>query len=129
MKSELHKISTSLAKWCKEKSYGLIHEDLKGLRKSVNERVKKLNKFNGKIQEASVRNKELKRRLNNWCFRRILHMINYKCLWFGVKVKPEKPKGTSSTCPRCRSKLKEYLNRQVECVNCGYYGDRDITAC
>ena len=56
-------------------------------------------------------------------------MVDYKCLWFGVKVKPERAKGTSSTCPRCGFKLKEYLNRQVECVNCGYYGDRDITAC
>jgi len=62
-------------------------------------------------------------------FRKFLHMIGYKCLWFGVKVKPEKAGGTSSTCPRCGSKLKEYPNRQVECLNCGYREDRDITAC
>jgi len=127
--SELHKVSANIAKWCEGKGYGLIHENLKGIRDSVNKRVKKLNRFNGKIQEVSVKGKKVKRRLNSWWFRKFLHMIGYKCLWFGVKVKPEKAGGTSSTCPRCGSKLKEYPNRQVECLNCGYREDRDITAC
>ncbi len=57
--SELHKVSANIAEWCKDKGYGLIHEDLEGLRKSINKRVK---------------------RLNSWSFRKILHMVNYKCL-------------------------------------------------
>jgi len=97
--SELHKVSADLAKWCKDKGYGLIHEDLKGIKESVNKRVKRLNRFNGKIQEISVRNKELKRRLNNWWFRKFLQMVDYKCLWFGIKVKPVNPKGSSSIAP------------------------------
>jgi len=44
-------------------------------------------------------------------------------------VEVKKPKGTSSTCLRCGSKLKEYPKRQVECSYCGYHEDRDITAC
>ena len=112
-----------------EKGYSLIHENLKGLRKSINKRVKRLNKFNGKIQEISVRNKKFKRRLNGWWFRKFLHMVDYKCLWFGIRVKSEKAKGTSSTCPRCGFKLKEYPNRQVECSSCRYREDRDIIAC
>ena len=30
---------------------------------------------------------------------------------------------------KCGSKLKEYPNRQVECINCGYHENRDIIAC
>ena len=59
MKSELHKFSASLAKWCRKKNYRLIHGDLEGVRESVNRRIKRLNKFNGKIQEISTRSKEL----------------------------------------------------------------------
>ena len=126
--SELHKVSVSLAKWCREKGYGLIHENLKGIRESTDRRVKRLNKFNGKIQEISIRDKELKRRLNNWWFRKFLHMANYKCLWLGVKVKPVNPKGSSLTCPRCGSKLKSYPMGQVKCSKCNFKGDRHIIA-
>jgi len=91
----------------------------------VNRRVKRLNRVNGKIQEISVKSKKLKRRLNNWWFRKFFHMVGYKCSWLGVRVKPEKAGGTSTTCPRCGSKLEEYPNRQVKCSNCRYKEDRE----
>ncbi len=62
----LHQVSTAIVKWCREKRYGLIHEDLNGLRKNVNRRIKRFNRFNGKVQKLSTRSKRLKRRLNNW---------------------------------------------------------------
>ena len=91
--------------------------------------AKRLNRFNGKIQEISIRNKEIKRRLNNWWFRKFLHMANYKCLWFGVKVKPVNPKGSSSICPRCGSKLKLYPMGHTKCIRCGLKRDRHVIAC
>ena len=66
---------------------------------------------------------------SNWWFRKFLHMANYKCLWFGVKVKPVNPKGSSSICPRCGSKLKLYPMGQVKCLKCNFEGDRHVTAC
>lgn len=128
--SELHKVSASIAKWCEKKGYGLIHENLKGLRKFVNKRVKRFNKFNGKIQEVSIRNKELKRRLNNWWFRKFLNQISYKCAWEGIKtIESKYTKGSSSTCPICESKLSKYSNGLVECRKCRLKMNRHILAC
>jgi len=71
----------------------------------------------------------LKRRLNNWWFRELLNQLIYKARWEGVEVKAVNPKGSSSTCPICGSRLKTYLNGQVERRSCSYYGDRHVTAC
>lgn len=71
----LHQVSKRIIEWCREKNYGLIHEDLKGLRKAVNAKSKRLNRFNGKVQLISKRSKKLKRRLNNWWFRRFLKQM------------------------------------------------------
>jgi len=127
--SELHKASAAIIKLCKERGYGLIVEDLRGLRGSVNAKVKRLNPYSGKIQPTSTRSKELKRRLNNWWFRRLLNQLEYKAKWEGMSIEAVDPKGSSSTCPMCRSKLKLYLNGRVECSSCGYHGDRHVTAC
>jgi len=118
-----------LAKWCRERGYGLIHENLKGIRGSANKRIKKLNRFNGKIQEISIGSRKFKRGLNSWWFRRFLNMVNYKCLWFGVRTKPVNPRGSSSKCPRCGSKLKEYPMGHVKCLRCKFEEDRHIVAC
>ena len=126
----LHQVSTSVVEWCRNKNYGLIHEDLKGLRKSVNKRSKRFNKFNGKVQQVSKRSKKLKRRLNNWWFRKFLNQIAYKCAWEGVKsIESKHTKGSSSTCPICGSKLAKYPNGQVECRKCGFVENRHIVAC
>jgi transposase len=113
-----------------EKKYGLIHEDLKWLRKSVNKRFKRFNRYDGRVQLISRRSKKIKRRLNKWWFRKFLNQTAYKCAWEGVKsVKSKHTKGSSSTCPICRSKLNRYLNGQVECGRCGFIGNRHVVAC
>jgi len=127
----LHQVSTAIVKWCREKGYGLIHEDLKGLRMAVNRRVKRFNGFNGKIQEVSTRSKRLKRRLNNWWFRKFLDQIEYKALWEGIKtIESKHARGSSSTCPICGSKrLTKYPNGQVRCEKCNLVEDRHVVAC
>jgi len=125
----LHQVSKRLVEWCREKKYGLIHEDLKGLRKTVNAKVKRFNKFNGKVQRISKRSKKLKRRLNSWWFRKFLNQIEYKALWEGIKtVESQHTRGSSSTCPICGSKLMKYPNGQVECKKHGLM-NRHIVAC
>ena len=125
----LHQVSTAIVKWCKEKNYGVIYEDLKGLRKSVNAKVKRFNRFNGKVQLISKQSKSLKRRLNNWWFRKFLNQIEYKALWEGVKtVESKHTRGSSSTCPICGCRLKKYPNGQVKCSNHGLM-NRHVVAC
>ncbi|MEM1913839.1 MAG: zinc ribbon domain-containing protein [Thermofilaceae archaeon] len=36
---------------------------------------------------------------------------------------------TSSTCPRCGSRLKDSSGRVLKCTRCGFTGDRDVIAC
>jgi len=125
----LHQASKRIVKWCKDKNYGLIYEDLKGLRKTVNAKAKRFNRFNGKVQLISRRSKKLKRRLNNWWFRKLLNQIEYKALWEGVKtIESRYTRGSSSTCPICGSKLAEYPNGLVECERHGIM-NRHIVAC
>ncbi len=116
----LHQVSKRIIEWCREKNYGLIYEDLKGLRKAVNAKSERLNRFNGKVQLISKRSKKLKRRLNNWWFRKFLNQIEYKALWEGVKtVESRYTRGSSSTCPICGFRLKRYPNGLVECERHG----------
>ena len=112
----LHQVSAAIVKWCGEKGYNIIHEDLNGLRRAVNRRAKRFNKLNGKVQWISKRPKKLKRRLNNWWFRKFLKQIEYKALWEGIKIIENRhTRGSSSTCQICGSKLSKYPNGQVKC--------------
>jgi len=45
-----------------------------------------------------------------------------------VPVVAIKPRGTSSTCPICGSKLVENSYRKLKCIKCGFEADRDATA-
>ena len=127
--TRLHQVSAYIVKLCQEKGYGIICEDLRGLRDSVNAKVKRYNPISKKVQPISKRSKEMKRRLNSWWFRRFLHMIEYKAIWEGVRVAKVNPRGTSSICPRCGFRLRTYPMGRVECPRCGYEGDRHVTAC
>lgn len=58
----LHKLTKGLSDFAKGKT--LIMERLKGVRKSVNRKVRMYNRFNRKIQSVSIWRRGLKRRLN-----------------------------------------------------------------
>jgi thiamine-monophosphate kinase len=125
----LHQTSKAIVERCKAKGYGIIYEDLKGLRKTVNKKVKRFNRFNGKVQLVSKHSKKLKRRLNNWWFRKFLNQISSKCVWEEVKaIESKHTWGSSSTCPICGSRLTKYPNGFVECEKHGLM-DRHAVAC
>jgi len=46
----------------------------------------------------------------------------------GVPVTTVEPKGTSTTCPRCNSKMKENSYGMLRCEKCGLEADRDAVA-
>jgi putative transposase len=120
-KDVLHKISKFIAE--NFKGYGIIMENLKWLRRTVNRKVKKLNKHNYKIQKISVNNDFMKFRLNSFPFRKIQFYIQYKCLLNSSPVYFVDPKNTSKICFRCGG----LINSSKNCPNCGL--DRDINAC
>jgi len=121
IKDILHKATRFLADTLK--GYGFILENLKGLRKSANRKVKKYNKRSGRVQEVSVRTKEMKRRLNSLPFHRIQSYIEYKALLNGSPVDYILPRNTSKICARCGG----LVNSLRACPVCGL--DRDVNAC
>jgi putative transposase len=120
-KDSLHKVSKFISE--NFKGYGVIMEDLKLLRRRVNRKVKKLNKYNNKIQKISVNSDFMKFRLNSFPFRKIQFYIQYKALFNGSPVYFLNPKNTSKICFRCGGTI----NSSKFCPNCGL--DRDINAC
>ncbi|MHA1859590.1 MAG: hypothetical protein ACTSVF_00620 [Candidatus Asgardarchaeia archaeon] len=129
--SENHrnKVSTAIVKWCKEKGYGLIHEDLKGLRKNVNKKSKCLNKFNGKVQLISKRSKKLKRRLNNWWFRKFLNQNPTNAPGKGLKQLKANTLKAHPPFARYGSKTGEIPEWASELEKCGLRANRHIVAC
>jgi putative transposase len=105
----------------------IIMEDLKNIRKTINRRELKINKYNGKIQLHRTKPKKLLRRLNSWGFRKLQKFIEYKALWQGNLVSYVNPRGTSSTCPIC-GRRSDPNGRLFEC-ECGFKMNRDLLAC
>jgi putative transposase len=117
----LHKVSKFIAE--NFKGYGIIMEDLKWLRRTINRKVKKLNRYNHKIQKISVNNSFMKLRLNSFPFRKIQFYIQYKSLFNISPVYFVDPKNTSKICFRCGGTI----NSSKNCPNCSL--DRDINSC
>jgi transposase len=46
----------------------------------------------------------------------------------GVPIIVVEPRGTSTTCPMCSSKLVENSYRRMRCSRCGFEADRDTIA-
>jgi IS605 OrfB family transposase len=53
-------VTIEIVKQAKEKNYGIILENLRDIRKSINQKVEKLNRFNGKVQTISKHSRRLK---------------------------------------------------------------------
>jgi putative transposase len=106
-----HKISREVVDFAKQHGFGIIMEDLKGIRKRIN------------------KGRMLNRRLHSWNFRKLQFYIEYKARLEGLPVIYVNPKGTSTLCPICGGKLASNGHRQLKCQKCGYENDRDVTAC
>ncbi|MEM1883312.1 MAG: zinc ribbon domain-containing protein, partial [Candidatus Bathyarchaeia archaeon] len=101
-----------------------LMEDLRNIRKAINHKVKRYNGFSKRIQPVSLRNKNFKRRLNTWNFRKLQFLLEYKHKLNGFDVVYLNPHKTSSICSRCGGKI---APRERRCQNCGI--DRHINAC
>ncbi|MEM1696980.1 MAG: zinc ribbon domain-containing protein [Desulfurococcaceae archaeon] len=84
-----------------------------------------LNHLRDRVNGGSSFNKKL----SLWFYRKMLFTIGYEALERGLVVRYVDPSKTSSTCPRCRSRLKDSGDRVLKCTRCGFIGDRDVIAC
>jgi putative transposase len=105
-----HKISRAIVNFAKRYGFGVIMEDLKGIR----ERIRY--------------GRQMNRRPHSWNFRKLQLYVEYKAKLEGLPVVYVSPRGTSSLCPICGGRLAPNGYRQMKC-KCGYENDRDIIAC
>jgi IS605 OrfB family transposase len=105
------KASNKIASLAKRHQYAVAREDLTNL-------VNNLRKLP----------KEHKISLLILSYRRLEHWIDWQCEKQGVPVITVKPRGTSSTCPKCSSRLVEKGYRRFRCPSCGFEADRDTVA-
>ncbi|MEM4709079.1 MAG: RNA-guided endonuclease TnpB family protein [Fervidicoccaceae archaeon] len=105
------KTSHEIVAFAKRHQYAVAREDLTGL-------VENLRKLP----------KEHKVGLTILSYRRLEHWIDWQCEKNGVPVITLNPRGTSSTCPKCCSKLVENSYRRLSCPRCGLEADRDTIA-
>ena len=61
-------------------------------------------------------------------YRRLEFWVDWQAEKGGVPLVTVEPRGTSSTCPRCSSKLVEGGYRRFRCPRCGLEADRDTVA-
>ncbi|WXG43194.1 MAG: transposase [Promethearchaeati archaeon SRVP18_Atabeyarchaeia-1] len=88
-----------------------IFEDLKGIRRNGERRVK--------------RSRKLRTYLNRWPYRMLQRMVGYKSRCRTLYVSP---RGTSSKCPVCGGNLKHPAWAISRCRTCGVDYDRDRLA-
>ncbi|MFP3144535.1 MAG: zinc ribbon domain-containing protein [Caldisphaera sp.] len=105
------KTSHEIVALAKQYQYEVDREDLTGL-------VENLRKLP----------KEHKVSLLILSYRRIEHWIDWQCEKQGVPSIIINPKGTSSICPICGSKLVENGYRKLKCNKCGFEANRDTIA-
>jgi putative transposase len=75
-------------------------------------------------ENANNKSDEVVWKLAMFAYRRLQHSIISKALEYGVPIVVVDPSNTSSTCPRCGSKL-VYIHRLATCKKCGFNADRD----
>ncbi|MEM1658493.1 MAG: transposase [Candidatus Jordarchaeales archaeon] len=107
----MHKLTASIAKELKEKSCGAILENLKGVKRRILNRSKKMN-----------------RKLSKWNARAFQFMLEYKLKWLNLPVKYVDPKNSSKVCPLCSGSMASYGGRIMRCEKCGLTMDRDVVA-
>jgi len=71
---------------------------------------------------------EHRRRVVWMSYRKLAWWIDWQAAKKGVPVVVVNPRGTSTTCPMCGSRLREVRPRRMKCPKCGFEEDRDIVA-
>ena len=110
----LHKLTTRIVRELASLGYGVVLEDLNGIKKRTARKGKA--------------NKKIRRRLSKWDARTFQFMLAYKATWAGLPVRFVNPAYSSRTCSVCSGCLKAYQGRLMRCEGCSLIIDRDEAA-
>lgn len=106
-----HEISRTLVNNAVASSRSISLEDLTGIRQRTNQQP---------------RNKQERRKSNNWAFYQLRQFLTYKCLLAGVSLILVNPAYTSKSCHKCLH-IGNRNGKSFRCVNpeCNWKGDPD----
>jgi putative transposase len=110
----LHAISKEIVNKAEEMNFGIVMENIKGIRRLY--------------RKGNGQGNRYRRRLNSWSFYKLQKMIEYKAKWKGIRVIYVPPHKTSSSCATCGLRVTECAGRMVYCQKCVTAVDRDINA-
>jgi len=112
----LHRASKQIVQQAKERGFGIVMENLTGIRKLYR-------KGNG--QGHFYRG-----RMNSWSYAELQSQIEYKARWEGLPVIYVRAHGTSAKCSICGSRMTRIPeeNRKLGCPSCRVSVDRDVNA-
>ena len=112
----LHNVSASIVRRAKEKRFGIVMENIRGIRRLY--------------RKGNGQGNEYRSRLNSWSFYELQRQIEYKAKCEGIPVAFVAARGTSANCSICGSKTTEYPNgrRTLYCPRCDISIDRDVNA-
>lgn len=110
----LHNISKRIVADAMAKGFGIVMEDLKGIRKLY--------------QKGNGQGRNYRAKLNSWSPFEFQRQVGYKSLWEGIASFKDNPRGTSGFCAICGSEITECADRKVWCGRCQRLVDRDENA-
>jgi len=110
----LHNVSASIVKRAKEKRFGVVMENIKGIRKLY--------------RKGNGQGNDYRAKLNSWSFYELQRQIEYKARWEGIPVAYVAARGTSVNCSICGSRTYPNERRTLHCSRCDISIDRDVNA-
>ena len=114
MKDCNHKISHAIVNHAVESGVGTIKiEDLSGIRQGTTR------------TSRGAQARKNNRMKNTWSFYQLTLFITYKAARAGIRIEKVDPAYTSKECPACTHR-NTAQDRTYVCVECGWYGHRDM---
>ena len=104
------KTPLKIVRFDKKLGYAVAREDLTGLINSL----------------RKIENKDHRIKLIIMGYKRLGKWIDWQAMKHGAPIVIVDPRGTSSECPQCDSKLEENGYRRLKCLRCGFKADRDV---
>ncbi len=110
----LHNVSASIVRRAKEKRFGIVMEEIRGIRRLY--------------RKGNGQGNNYRARLNSWSFYELQRQIEYKARWEGIPVVYVAARGTSVNCSICGSRTYPNGRRTLSCSKCDISIDRDVNA-
>jgi len=111
----MHVVSKKIVEVLTRERVEPVFEGLTDIRQSMRSKRKSKN--------GQALRKDMRRRLNQWPFRKLQNYVEYKILRSGFETRYVEARGTSSTCPMC-GRHNRPNGHVFSCRVCGFTGDR-----